>query len=55
MQILRSLQVYELKICTLTDATHSNDYCKIHFNSCQHSKIALEQKVSKFCMFSFIN
>ena len=27
---------------------------RIHFYSCQHSKIALEQTVSKFCMCSLI-
>ena len=36
------------------EGTHSNDYCIIHFNSCQHSKIALEQKMLKFCMYSII-
>ena len=36
------------------DAAHSNDYCITHFNSRQHSEIAQEQKVSKFCMYSII-
>ena len=34
----------KLKIGTQTDATHSNNYCKIYFNPWQHSKIALEKK-----------
>ena len=36
------------------NGTHSNDYSIIHFNSCQYSKKALEQNVSKFCMDSII-
>ena len=41
-------------LAQISVATHSNDYCKIHFNLCQHSKIAQEQKLSKFCLYSFI-
>ena len=37
------------------DATHSNDYCIIHFNSCQPSKIALKQNVSGLCMYYIIS
>ena len=33
--------------------THSNDYCITHFNSCQHSKIALEQSVEILYVLSF--
>ena len=32
--------MYKLKIGTQTDAAHPNYYCKIHFKSCQYSKIA---------------
>ena len=45
MQFLWKLQVYKLKIRTQTDETHSNDYGRTHFNSCEHSKIAQEQKM----------
>ena len=33
------------KSTACTDATQSNDCCITHFNSCQHSKIAQEQKL----------
>ena len=45
---LWTLQVYKFKIGTYTDAINSNDFCIIHFDSCQYSKIALEQKAAKF-------
>ena len=51
MLFLGTLLAYKLQIGTQTDAAHSNGY--IHFNSCQHSKISPEQKVSKFCMYFF--
>ena len=50
MQFSRTFQVCKLKICSETDATHSNNYCITHFNWCHHSKAAPEQKVSKFCV-----
>ena len=37
---------------TKADGTHSNDYSIIYFNSCQHYKIAQEQKVAKFCVYA---
>ena len=40
--------VCKLKIVVRTDATHFSDYRKIDFNLCQHLKIPMEQKVSKF-------
>ena len=36
------------------DATQSNDRNITHFNSCQHSQIAQEQKVSTLCMYSIV-
>ena len=53
IKILWTLQVYKLKIGTQTVAAHSNDYCVIHFNYWQHSKIAAEQKKHDFYMNSF--
>ena len=49
-----TLQAYKLKIWTLSDATHSSDYYIIHFDSCQHSKIAQKHKGRKtVCIHSF--
>ena len=41
----------EIKNRYKTDARHSNDYCGIDFNLCQHSKIPLEQKIEILDVF----
>ena len=46
------LSKYLYKIILNYNCCDFNDYCGTHFNSCQHSKIAQELKVSKFCMYS---
>ena len=55
MQFSWTFQVcINLKIRTYTDAAPSND-CRIELcYSCEHSKRVIHQKVSKFCMDTFI-
>ena len=52
MQFSFKLCSNKSKMGAYTDVTHSKVYCITHFNSCQHSKIGQEQKVSKFCIYS---
>ena len=54
MHILWPLQAHKLKIGTKTDAAPSNDYYIIYFKSFEHSKVAQEQKVTKFCVYSVV-